>query len=192
MLLGFETWIECIVDQPEVAREVVEYLVDFSLELSNRFIEDGISALAFFNPVSSSHIMKLSEYQKISMAADKKYYKNVKGAAVFALAGSETPALIPTLIDEVGIPGIVVSNSDNLGDIQDKYGKRIILIGNLDNIAMTHWSEEKAEVEVKRCIDQAAAGGGFILSDHHGDIPSSVPESILLKISESRDKWGVY
>ncbi|MBN2230761.1 MAG: hypothetical protein JW779_14325 [Candidatus Thorarchaeota archaeon] len=192
MLFGFETWMECIVDTPDIAKQIVEYLVDYTLDLSNSFFEDGLHALAFFNPVSSTHIMKLTEYKHLSLAADKKYYKSVNGAAVFAMAGSETPTLIPTLIEQVGVPGIVVSNSDNLREIKQKYGKKLILIGNLDNISMTHWSEERAESEVKRCIDEAASGGGYIICDHHGDIPSAVPDNVLQKISESRDKWGVY
>ncbi|MFW9979961.1 MAG: uroporphyrinogen decarboxylase family protein, partial [Candidatus Thorarchaeota archaeon] len=171
---------------------VVNYIVDYTVELANRFLETGVHALAFFNPVSSSHIMKLDEYRLISLEADKKFYKLVKGAAVFALAGSETPGILPTLIDEVGIPGIVVSYSDNLRAIKEKYGKKLILIGNLDNIAMTHWNEEKAESEVRRCINDAASGGGYIICDHHGDIPSSVSERILHKIAEARNKWGVY
>ncbi|HSO82907.1 MAG TPA: methylcobamide--CoM methyltransferase MtbA, partial [Thiocapsa sp.] len=35
-------------------------------------------------------------------------------------------------------------------------------------------------------------GGGFILSDNHGEIPYQVPEDTLLAISEAVHRWGTY
>ncbi len=192
MLLGFETWIETMVDKPEIATDVVNFLVDFTIDLSNRYLEEGASAIAFFNPVSSKNILKPEEYRKFSLEADKKFYKFVKGAAVFALAGGEITSLLPTFTKEIGIHGAVISSKDDLAAIKKQYGRNLILVGNLDNIAMTHWDIDTAEREVKRCIEAAAEGGGYILCDHHGDIPSSVPEEVIHAISTARDKWGVY
>lgn len=35
-------------------------------------------------------------------------------------------------------------------------------------------------------------GGGFILSDNHGEIPWQVPDEVLMAISEAVHKWGRY
>ncbi len=45
---------------------------------------------------------------------------------------------------------------------------------------------------MKNIIHQAAKGGGFILSDNHGEIPYQVSEDILLEISEAVKKHGIY
>ena len=65
-------------------------------------------------------------------------------------------------------------------------------MGNLNGIEMCNWSPEQAEMVVKQLIELGAGGGGFILSDHHGEIPYQVPDSVLSSISHAIKKWGVY
>ncbi len=55
---------------------------------------------------------------------------------------------------------------------------------------MRRWTLEQAEEEVKKAISQAGTGGGFILSDNHGEIPWQASEyamalDLLAKISNS-------
>ena len=57
---------------------------------------------------------------------------------------------------------------------------------------MTHWSPEKAESEIIRCTREAASGGGFIITDHHGDLPLGVDSNILHAIMAARERWSKY
>jgi uroporphyrinogen decarboxylase len=57
---------------------------------------------------------------------------------------------------------------------------------------MRRWTPEQAELAVKRAIAKAGPGGGFILSDNHGEIPFQVSDEILLAIREAVDRWGRY
>ena len=50
----------------------------------------------------------------------------------------------------------------------------------------------QAEAAVKRAIAQAGPGGGFILSDNHGEIPWQVADETLLAIGEAVARWGRY
>ena len=70
--------------------------------------------------------------------------------------------------------------------------KKICLLGNLNGIEMVNWDREKTRKEVKYLIQKAARGGGFILSDNHGEIPYQVPEDVLLEISETVKEYGTY
>jgi uroporphyrinogen decarboxylase len=65
-------------------------------------------------------------------------------------------------------------------------------MGNLNGIEMRRWSVEQAENHVKDLIAKAGAGGGFILSDNHGEIPFQVPDEVLMAISDSVHRWGKY
>lgn len=50
-------------------------------------------------------------------------------------------------------------------------------------------------VAARRALDaiaKAGPGGGFMLSDHHGEVPWQVPEEVLLSISEAVHKRGNY
>ncbi len=192
MLLGFEKWIEYIVDTPEIAKDVVRHLIDYSIDFSNYLIENHAAAVVYFNPVASNQMIRFPEYIEISYEFDRKYYSKVKGAAVYAMAGGRSTELMDVLANKVGIHGVVVSHDDNLAELKQKYGKRLILVGNLENISMIRWSEEETEQRVKNCINQAAKGGGYIIADHHGEIPFNVSDSTLHGLVKARDKWGVY
>jgi uroporphyrinogen decarboxylase len=45
---------------------------------------------------------------------------------------------------------------------------------------------------VKELIATLAPGGGFILSDQHGEIPWQVSDEVLLAISDAIHTWGTY
>ena len=57
---------------------------------------------------------------------------------------------------------------------------------------MRRWSPEEAEAEVKRALAAAAPGGGFVLSDGHGEIPFQVPDATLHAIAGAARRWGRY
>jgi len=57
---------------------------------------------------------------------------------------------------------------------------------------MRRWTQEQAEAKVKEALAKAGPGGGFILSDNHGEIPWQVPDEVLLAISEAVHIWGQY
>lgn len=57
---------------------------------------------------------------------------------------------------------------------------------------MVNWDREMTRIEVKQLIQKAALGGGFILSDNHGEIPWQVSEDVLLEIAETVKEYGNY
>ena len=52
--------------------------------------------------------------------------------------------------------------------------------------------EKEAEAAVKDAIARAGPGGGYVLSDNHGEIPWQVPDEVLMALSEAVHKWGRY
>jgi len=62
----------------------------------------------------------------------------------------------------------------------------------LHPIEMRRWDAAYAEKMVKSAIFDAAEGGGFIVSDNHGEIPWDVSDEVLFAISDAVQKWGKY
>lgn len=69
---------------------------------------------------------------------------------------------------------------------------KIALVGNLNGLEMRSWTPGRAEEEVKKAIRAGGPGGGFLLSDSHGEIPWQVPDDVLSAMSEAVRKQGRY
>jgi uroporphyrinogen-III decarboxylase len=60
----------------------------------------------------------------------------------------------------------------NLKEAKRRIGERVCMIGGFDQLhAFNNCTAEETRGEVRRCFDEAGAGGGFILSpsDHFFD-----------------------
>jgi uroporphyrinogen decarboxylase len=81
---------------------------------------------------------------------------------------------------------------DDLARVKAVCRGRLTVMGNLNAIEMRRWTAAQAEEKVKEAIAKAGVGGGYVLSDNHGEIPWQVPDDVLMAISEAVHKWGRY
>jgi uroporphyrinogen decarboxylase len=93
---------------------------------------------------------------------------------------------------QTGTAAIGVSALEDLAEVKRACAGRLTVLGNLNGIEMRRWTPAQAEAAVKEAIAKAAPGGGFILSDNHGEIPWQVPDDILTAVSEAVRRWGKY
>jgi uroporphyrinogen decarboxylase len=80
----------------------------------------------------------------------------------------------------------------DLGELKKKYGKKICLMGNLHTTdVMLFGSPSDVEAAARRAIDDAAEGGGFILST--GDqCGRDTPDDNIRKMVEVARTYGRY
>jgi uroporphyrinogen decarboxylase len=88
--------------------------------------------------------------------------------------------------------GVVPSVKEDLSRIKEKCYKKLVVIGNLNAIDMCNWTQKEVDVIIKAAIKKAGNGGGFVLSDNHGEIPFQVSEKVLLQVKEAVQKYGSY
>lgn len=99
------------------------------------------------------------------------------------------------IVDDIAATGsavVGVSTLEDLATVKSACKSKLTILGNLNGITMRRWTPAEAESAVRDAIGKAGPGGGFILSDNHGEIPWQVPENVLLAISEAVHKWGNY
>ncbi len=80
----------------------------------------------------------------------------------------------------------------SLKEVKQKYGKRLCLKGNVNTFkTLEKGTPQEVEEEAKKCIEDGAEGGGFILSS--GDeVPFDTPEQNLKAMINAGKKYGVY
>lgn len=99
------------------------------------------------------------------------------------------------LIVDTGIHGIhpidPMAGMD-LGEIKKKYGHRLCLMGNVDCAYTLTWGTlEQVREEVRRCVRQAAKGGGFICMSSNS-IHSAVKPENYVEMVRAIHEYGKY
>lgn len=191
MQMGFGPYIELIHEQPERFERLMRMNEDFCVEWANAQLAAGATAICYFDPVSSTTNIPRALYLKTGHAVARRTLARIQGPTATHFASGRCLPIIADLAG-TGTAAIGVSALENLADLKAAAQGRLALLGNLNGVAMRRWTPQQAEAEVKRAISGAGRGGGFILSDNHGEIPSQVPESVLLAIAEAVERWGRY
>lgn len=191
MQLGFNNYIKLIYEEPDLFQLLMKINEEFCIKWANAQLKAGATAICYFDPVSSSTISTREMYLKTGFEIAKRTLARIKGPSATHMASGKC---IPVLNDiaQTGTAAIGVSCHEDIGEIKSICTNKISVIGNLNGVEMANWTPEDAQAKVKQAIMKAAKGGGFILSDNHGEIPFQVPDEVLLAVSEAVREWGTY
>jgi uroporphyrinogen decarboxylase len=178
----------------------IEQWTEHLVQIAQAVIDQNVQPDFVFFPNSGMVTMQSVEIMReFSLPALKKLTAMFKKAgivtslhscgkerAIVEAAATETDL---DCIDPLEIPPM---GDCNLREIKEKFGKRLALKGNLHTTeVMLRGTPEKVEAAARQCLDDAMAGGGFILST--GDqCGRDTPEANIRKLVEVCEKYGRY
>ena len=189
--MGFEGYLNLFLNDKDSFWALMEINKEFCINWANAQIEAGATAIVYFDPFSSPSIITPEQYKNSGFKIAKETIAAIKGPCVTHLASGRSLGIADLLCDTNTV-AIGVSALEDLAVVKKTFKNRLTVIGNLNGIEMSHWTKEQAESAVKVAIDKAASGGGFILSDNHGEIPWQVHDETLHAISGFARKYGRY
>ncbi|WP_457558447.1 uroporphyrinogen decarboxylase family protein [Candidatus Harpocratesius sp.] len=182
MQMGFNKYIELLYQDPSIFDELMKKNILYSTNWANRQIEAGATMIIYFDPMSSPFIIPKSKFVETGYQIAKKILPKIKAPIIYHFASSRCQELLSELL-QLPISGIGISNQDNIKDSLKIVDKKVALIGNLSGINLVHTSPEQIIEELKTLLSLISPGKGFIVSDHHGEIPYFVSDEILTTIS---------
>lgn len=191
MQMGFERYIELIYEQPERFERLMQVNEEFTVEWSNAQLAAGATAVCYFDPVSSTTNIPRELYLKTGQQVARRTIARIQGPTATHMASGRCLSILPDIAD-TGTAVVGVSTLEDLAELKTAAAGRVSLLGNLNGVEMRRWTPAQAEATVKRAIAKAGRGGGFILSDNHGEIPWQVPDEVLLAIGDAVERWGRY
>lgn len=191
MQMGFDRYLELIYEDPVRFERLMQRNIAFSVAWSNAQLAAGATAICYFDPLSSSTNIPRPLYLKTGQQVAKQALAGIKGATATHMASGRCLTIIGDIAD-TGTAIVGVSGLEDLAALKIAAGGRVSLLGNLNGIEMRRWTPAEAEAAVKLAIAKAGRGGGFLLSDNHGEIPYLVPEDVLLAMSDAVERWGRY
>jgi uroporphyrinogen decarboxylase len=189
--LGFEKYLEVMHFRNDLFKRLMEINQEFCIDWANAQLEAGATAIGYFDPVSSPTIITKEMYLKTGFQVAKDTIAQIKGPTATHFASGACLS-IADLVPQTGTAVVGVSTMEDIGLLKEAYRNKLTILGNMNGIEMRRWTPKQAKDIVKEIIQKAAPGGGFILSDNHGEIPFQVQDDVLHAISDSVHTHGVY
>ncbi|HOU32355.1 MAG TPA: uroporphyrinogen decarboxylase family protein [Synergistaceae bacterium] len=199
MQLGFEGYLKLLAADRQGSQAAGE-LLDLLWKKNSHFAEiwgaaqlrAGAHALCYFDPLSSPSMVTREMWVRGGRPAAERFLAAFPGVPVIChLASGRGEGVIKDLAD-LGFVAVGVSAEEDLGELKAVADRRIALVGNLNGIAMRHWSAEETEAQVRLAVAKGAPGGGFILSDNHGEVPWQVPPEVIRGLGDALARHGTY
>jgi len=182
---------EAFVEQKHQEGEQIMRTTETILSWKPDVILIGHSGMMIFNPPDVFRRLGLPWLQKITRLAKEHgvpTYLHCCGPerTLVEIAANETDL---NCIEPLEIPPM---GDCNLKEIKEKFGHKIALKGNLHTTAvMLHGTAKNVEDACKKAIDDAAEGGGFILST--GDqTPRDTPDENIHIMQQVAESYGRY
>lgn len=189
--LGFEPYLQLLHEEPARFARLMAVNQVFAADWANAQLAAGATAIGYADPMSSTTIVPRPLYLRTGHLVARETIARIRGPAAISLASGRGLPLAADLV-ATGAVAVAVSALEDLGEWKDAVCGRATILGNLNGIEMRRWTQAQAEAEVKRAVALAGPGGGFVLSDNHGEIPWQVPDDVLLAIRDAVDRWGRY
>lgn len=189
MQLGFQKYLDLMQFHPILWAHLMKINQQFCIAWANAQLQAGATAICYFDPVSSSSIIKPGYYRKTGFEVAKYTIGKINGpTATHFASGRCKPIMADVIQTNTAIVG--VSCLEDIGEIKNLCDGRLSVLGNLNGLAMCRWKEEEAEYAVKDIIERAGKNGGLLIAENHGEIPYQVAEKTLFSIASALEKWG--
>ncbi|NCD34283.1 MAG: methylcobamide--CoM methyltransferase MtbA [Spartobacteria bacterium] len=191
MQMGFDHYIELIYEEPELFALLMQHNEAFCIEWANAQLDAGATAICYFDPISSPTMIPPELFRKTGFPTAARVLPQIKGPSAMHFASGRCAAIIPDIY-KLPTPMIGVSIEENLAELKEACRGKVSLLGNLNGIRLRKAERTEVSTLVREAIRQAAPGGGFILSDNHGEMPWQVSEDTLLEIADAVQTYGQY
>jgi len=182
---------------PAFARRLFEKLAKACQAFAEAFIEAGVDVLVVTDDYADNHgpLMNPRFFREYELPNLRKIVEIGKRRGVPVLKHSDGN-LYPILDDIIrtGISGLhpIEPGAMDLRRVKQSFGSEICIMGNVDcRQVLPYGTEEDVRMDVRRCIDAAAEGGGFVLASSNSIHANVEVNNVYVMVDEAR-KYGKY
>ncbi|HHW48846.1 MAG TPA: hypothetical protein GXX14_09550 [Clostridiaceae bacterium] len=190
--------VYCLTNTKEM-KILGEKVMEHEILKAKLFIDSGADAILIADDIAFNtgtflppHIMEELVYPFYKIAVNEiKKHKNVP---VFFHSDGDLRKVMDKIVDSGfdGLHSLQPSAGMDIACIKKDYGDALCLMGNIDlDYVLTFAQPHEVEETVKRTIDVAAPGGGYILSTCNSLIEAIPPENALAMYKTAHE-YGVY
>jgi uroporphyrinogen decarboxylase len=197
-LNGFENLLQNFLLQPEFVHRLMDTVLNVTTRIARNAVRAGADAIVIADDYAGndSPLFSKAVFKEFVLPRLQRMVNVIheEGAKVIKHSDGNLWPILDMIVD-TGIDGLnpmePIAGMD-IGEIKEKYGKRLCLIGNVDcAYILSQAPIQEVEAAVKECIRKASPGGGHIISSSNA-IHSSVKPQNYRAMVEAARKYGKY
>lgn len=193
MLTGTETLLKGMVRKPEKVMQMLELIVENNNRYIKRLLDLGVG-IGFADPISSTSLLRASQYEKFSLPYFQKnvdYIKKNGGSCGLHICG--TSKKLWHFLIETGIGAFGLDNVEDMGEAKEILGPHMCIQGNVPPVETMRFGTPKDVLRDARiCIRKAYdSPSGFVLTSGC-QTPMSTPAENMTALMDAARIFGSY
>lgn len=183
MAMGFERFFTRLIQDPAFVHRLLEARTEWCIALYQKAVGLGAEVLVLGDDAGSSKGPLISPrmWREFVLPYHCRIVEEA-GAPVIWHSDGNILTLLPMAIEAgfVGAHGLEPAAGIDLADVKREFGEDLVLVGNVDVRVLCASDLEAVRGEVRRCVEQGAPGGGYMIAScnsiFEGMNPAAVAE----------------
>ncbi len=180
--MGFEPFFLALLERPAFVHKLLEARTEWCIAMFQKAVSLGVDVLILGDDAGhkSGTMISPRMWREFILPYHRRIVEQVDAPVIWHSDGA-VESLFPMAIEAgfVGVHPLEPAVGIDLGKVKREYGQDLVLVGNVD-VSVLHGSDlEAVRGEVKRCIEQGAPGGGYMLSSASSIFKGMNPASIV-------------
>jgi Uroporphyrinogen-III decarboxylase len=190
--------VYCLTNTSEM-KIISEKVMEYEVQKAKLFIDCGADGIYIADDIAfnSGVFLPPQKMEELVFPFYKEAIKEIKkykNVPVFFHSDGDLRKVMGRIVDSGfdGLQSLQPSAGMDIGEVKKDYGDALCLMGNIDlDYVMTFAPPEVVADTVKKTIDIAAPGGGFILSTCNTLI-TAIPDANVSAMYGTAHEYGVY
>jgi len=194
MLMGTGPFMRLLLEEDKSGDKYLKMLLDkcrrYVVSWAKQMVEQGADIIVMADGIASETVISRRLFQKFVHPLVIETIKEIPVPVVYEAVGSTQGIL--DLIATTGAVVAIIDYKDNLEECKKIAQGKIAIMGNFNNIEMLYWNSIRTQLEVKKAINKAADGYGYVLSSQGPEIPFDVPFEVIETMVRATKEFGKY
>lgn len=183
--------------RPNLAHKFIGKIAETCIGMVKIMLDGGAEVVFLTDDYADnrSPLMSMKQFREFELPNVHKVVElaEKRGVPVLKHTDGNVYPILDDMI-EAGIQGIhpIEPGAMDLKDVKARYGGKVCILGNVDcRNVLPFGTEEEVRRDVRRCIDAAARGGGYVLTSSNSIHANCKVQNVYAMVDEAR-KYGKY
>lgn len=194
MLMGTGPFMRLLLEEDRHGDKYLKMLLskckEYVVSWAKKMIDQGADIIVMADGMASESVIPRPLFEKHVLSLLQETIKEIPAPVVYEPVGCTQGIL--DLIAKSGALVAVLDYEADLVECKKIANGKIALMGNFNNIEMLNWNSIRTQLEVKKAINKAADGYGYVLSSQGPEIPFNVPFEVIETMVRATKEFGKY